>query len=230
LPGLITPAICTISLGLLCCYLGSREWSWFKIAAIGAVVNGLALTISGAFVADSVREAVLSIFYEHPEHAVRLISLSTGLIGVIVGGIVLAVFNKSEHIRKEIPLHSKDDPQLDYTEIEDIWPASVGKPASPRLGGYKRADVRHLEGRYVCFRPAFSTSEAINAYVISIEWDEQASCLTFEEQERVDAGRTQRGRVYVPADRPFINFVTVENGAVRLIMVSSNGMDWRWVL
>jgi hypothetical protein len=220
LPGIITPAMCTVSLGLLCCYLGSMEWNWARIAAVGAVVNGLALVASGALVAVLIPEAVLDRFYLHPEDTVKIISLSTGFIGFLVGGIVLAVFNKSEHVRKEVPHYSTDDPQSTYADVDDMWPTTGGKPASSRLGGYKRADVQYLEGRYVCFRPAFSASEAINAYLISIEWDEQASCLAFQEQERVDAGHTQRGRVYVPADRPFMSFVTIESGAVRLIMVS----------
>jgi hypothetical protein len=42
----------------------------------------------------------------------------------------------------------------------------------------------------------------------------------FEEQARVDAGHTQCGRVYIPDGKPFMSLVTVERGAVRLIMVS----------
>lgn len=53
-----------------------------------------------------------------------------------------------------------------------------------------------------------------------VHWDEAESCLTFEERERVDAGHTQSGRVYIPDGRPFMSFVTVERGAMRLIMVS----------
>jgi hypothetical protein len=55
---------------------------------------------------------------------------------------------------------------------------------------------------------------------MSVHWDETASCLMFEERERVDAGHTQKGRVYIPDGRPFMSFVTVERGAIRLIMVS----------
>jgi hypothetical protein len=42
----------------------------------------------------------------------------------------------------------------------------------------------------------------------------------FEEQDRADAGHLQSGRVYIPDGRPFMSFVTVERGALRLIMVS----------
>jgi hypothetical protein len=41
-PGTITPVVCTISLGILCSYLGSLNWSWYRVAAVGALGNGLA--------------------------------------------------------------------------------------------------------------------------------------------------------------------------------------------
>jgi hypothetical protein len=133
--------------------------------------------------------------------------------------MVLAVFNKSERVRKDYVHFATDDPQSGSVEVRELAPSSSGE-AAPYLGGYKRSDVQHLEGRYVCFRSAFSTSEVINAYLISVHWDEGESSLCFEEQERIDAGHTQRGRVYIPDGRPFISFVTIEKGALRLIMVS----------
>jgi hypothetical protein len=76
------------------------------------------------------------------------------------------------------------------------------------------------------FRPAFTSSDVINSYLIVVRWDETASCLVFEEQDRVDAGHLQTGRVYIPDGRPFMSFVTVEKGALRLIMVSrSDGRE-----
>jgi hypothetical protein len=47
----------------------------------------------------------------------------------------------------------------------------------------------------------------------------------FEERQRVDAGHTQKGRIYIPDGRPFMSFVTVERGALRLIMVSRPESD-----
>jgi hypothetical protein len=99
-------------------------------------------------------------------------------------------------------------------------PLPPGSEAAHDLGCYTRASVEALEGRYVCFRPAFSSADVVNAYLMSVHWDETASCLMFEERERVDAGHTQKGRVYIPDGRPFMSFVTVEKGAIRLIMVS----------
>ena len=55
---------------------------------------------------------------------------------------------------------------------------------------------------------------------MDLRWDDAASCLTFEEKDREDAGHTQRGRIYLPDGRPFMNLVTVGGGGIRLITVS----------
>ena len=81
-------------------------------------------------------------------------------------------------------------------------------------------NAEELEGCYICFRPAFSMPNLVTAYMVVIRWDEAESCLMFEEQGRADAAHTQRGRVYIPDGRPFLSLVTVEKGALRLIMVS----------
>lgn len=227
LPGTLTPFVCTVSLGLLCCYVGSLHWSWYRLAGIGAIGNGLALTGAGWLVGLLLGDTLLAQFYLHPDHAVPTIALSTGLTGFVVGAVVLAVFNKSERLRGDgvertakdphatIPLH--DAPTL----AEDIdVPQPSRSVARDDLGGYTRASVERLEGRYVCFRPAFSAADTINAYLLTLHWDEAESCLTFEELERIDTGHTQKGRVYIPDGRPFMSFVTLEGGAIRLIMVS----------
>jgi hypothetical protein len=225
MPGIVTPFVCTISIGLLCSYLGSLSWSWYRVAAIGALGNGLAFIGAGWLVGSLLDQTVLSLFYQHPEHAVRTIVLSTGITGVLVGLMVLAVFNKSERVRKEGAEHvaerpNTDIPVHDAPTLADDLEAPLLSTSARNLGSYQRADVEALEGRYVCFRPAFSTTEIINAYLMFVHWDEAASCLTFEERERIDAGHMQRGRVYIPDGRPFMNFVTAEKGAMRLIMVA----------
>jgi hypothetical protein len=55
---------------------------------------------------------------------------------------------------------------------------------------------------------------------VNIRWDEAESCLVFEEQNRADASHIQKGRIYIPDGCPFLNFVTNEKGAIRLITVS----------
>jgi hypothetical protein len=223
-PGTITPFICTISLGLLCSYLGSLDWSWYRVSGVGALGNGLALMGAGWLVGSLLHQEVLAQFYVDPEHAARIIALSTGFTGFIVGATVLAMFKKSERIRKDSAEHAAKNPLMDIRvrsladQVEAALP--TGSEAARDLGSYTRANVEALEGRYVCFRPAFSSVDVINAYVIAVNWDEDESCLIFEERERVDAAHTQKGRVYIPDGRPFVSFVTVERGAIRVIMVS----------
>jgi len=43
LPGIITPLVCTISVGLLCSYVDLLNRTWFHVAVVGAIANGLAL-------------------------------------------------------------------------------------------------------------------------------------------------------------------------------------------
>ncbi|MBR0801585.1 hypothetical protein JQ615_40255 [Bradyrhizobium jicamae] len=227
LPGTITPFICTISLGFLCCYMGSLRWSWYRLAGIAAIGNGLALTGAGWLVGSLLGDTVLAQFYFHPERAVPTIALSTGLTGLMVGAVVLAVFNKSERIRKDCVERAANDPHMTVslndarTVADDIEAPLLSRFAAlDDLGGYSRASVETMEGRYVCFRPAFSAADTINAYLLNLHWDEAESCLTFEEAERIDTGHVQKGRVYIPDGRPFLSFVTLEKGAIRLIMVS----------
>jgi hypothetical protein len=85
---------------------------------------------------------------------------------------------------------------------------------------WRGLNVEELEGRYVCFRPGFTLADLINAYLVVIRWNEAESCLMFEEQGRADASHSQKGRIYIPDGCPFINLVTIEKGAIRLITVS----------
>ena len=92
--------------------------------------------------------------------------------------------------------------------------------ASRELGSYSRDSIADLEGRYVCFRPTFTNAAVVNAYEISIHWDDKRACLVFEERNRPDSSHSQIGQVHIPDGRPFMNLVTVDKGAVRLIMVT----------
>jgi hypothetical protein len=225
LPGVIVPFTCTISLGLLCSYLGPTDWSWPRVSAVAAIGNGTACMAAGLVLGWLLDDSVLAQFYVHPEHARAIIVANTGLIGAAIGAIVLAVFRKSERVRKDVAERVANTPHPVLPELDaNALIGNVGlvsrSDALQTMGGYTRANVRVLEGRYLCFRPAFSSNGVINAYIVVVRWDDAESCLIFEEQERIDAGHTQRGRVYIPDGKPFMNLVTVERGAVRLIMVS----------
>lgn len=92
--------------------------------------------------------------------------------------------------------------------------------AEEQLGGYTIRAVEHLQGDYVFVRPTFKNPSIMSAYLIELRWDELEGCLVFSERDRPDAKYAQRGKVYVPFGRPFINLVTISTGGVRLVVVS----------
>jgi hypothetical protein len=225
LPGIITPFVCTISLGLLCSYVDLLNRTSFRVAAVGALGNALALSAAGFLVGNLLDDSVLSQFFSiQPDQARLIVIANTGLTGAVVGAIVLTALKQSEHARKVVAELAKhlpvaDDCSVLPAESFGVPSASVGV-APEFLGGYSRSNAEELEGCYICFRPGFSAPNLITAYVVVIRWDEAESCLIFEEQGRADAAHTQKGRVYIPDGRPFLSLVRVERGALRLIMVS----------
>jgi len=229
LPGLLVPLICTFSIGLLCSYLGTREWSWTRLALAGAAGNGIAFIAAGFLMLSLLKEELLIKRFGDTDFAKLVIVTSLGVIGSVLGAIVLATFRRSIRavqataargvpseptlFRAVLPTHQEG--QSAHAENNTLFPR-----APKDLGGYLRESVEELEGRYVCFRPTFGNPQVINAYLITIRWDEKRSCLVFEEQNRADSGYVQKGQVYIPDGKPFMNLVTAERGAVRLIMVS----------
>jgi uncharacterized membrane protein HdeD (DUF308 family) len=105
-PGVIIPFACTISLGLLCIYLGTRPWSPVRVAVLGALANGLAFMAAAAVVAWLLPDAVLAKFYTGLEYARALILLNSGLIGVAIGFMVLWRFKRSERDRRDDAEHA----------------------------------------------------------------------------------------------------------------------------
>jgi hypothetical protein len=214
-PGLVYPFICTFSIGLLCSHLGTAPWSRARLAVIGAIGNGLAFMAAGVLVSALLDERVLATFYWDPAKAPLAVIATSGLIGGAVGAMILASFRSS--LPTEIPSSAdfaSAEPERGFTPPSDL----LG--ARKELGGYLRKNVADIEGRYVCFRPTFSNPEVVAAYLTIIRWDDERSCLIFEEQARADAIHTQKGVVYIPMSKPFFSLVTADEGAVRLIMVS----------
>ena len=231
LPGLLLPITCTVSLGLLCTYLGARSWSQLRIVAAGALGNALAFMAAGFLVAWMIDDKVLAQFYAQPERARPTIVILCGVIGLAIGAMVLFAFKRSERARRDDAEHAAETASAGIPGLcalpaaVELEPAAApgSEVAAQNYGGYLRANVAHLEGRYVCFRPGFTVPGVISAYLVDLRWDEAASCLMFEEKDREDDDHKQRGRVYIPDGRPFISFVTVAVGAVRLVTVSRPG-------
>jgi hypothetical protein len=220
LPGIITPFMCTISLGLLCSYVDLWGGTSVRVAMVGAIGNGLAFSVAGFLVGTMLDPSVLAQFFDlNPDQARLIIIANTGITGAVIGVMVLTAFRKSEHARKDDAGHALLETSLPLGGLEPPVPSSSDS-AAKNLGAYSRVNVEELEGSYVCFRPGFTVANLITAYLVVIRWDKAESCLMFEEQGRADASHTQKGRIYIPDGSPFINLMTIEKGAVRLITVS----------
>jgi hypothetical protein len=219
-PGVIIPFACTMSLGLVCTYLGARSWSQLRIAAVGAIANGLAFAAAALVVAWLLSDDVLSQIYE--KHARTHVLVNTALIGIAIGFMVLWQFKRSERDRVVDGERARIPTDVVLPPADELDTTQPSNPdvAARNYGGYARANVEYLEGRYVCFRPAFTLPDVICAYLMDLRWDPVGSCLTFEEKDREDSSHTQCGRVYIPDGRPFLSFVTVAQGGIRLITVS----------
>ena len=165
----------------------------------------------------STPQDVRAQFYLQPERASAIIVVNTGLIGAAIGAMVLAAFRKSERVRRDVaelvaetlsPLFRSSGRLLTIGKVGET-PRS---DAAQSLGGYTRANVAAGRSSISASDRPFSSSAVINAYIVAIRWEDTESCLIFEEQGRVDAGYTQRGRVYVPDGKPYMNLVTIERG------------------
>ena len=227
-PGIIIPFTCTVSLGMLCAYPGTRPWSQLRVAAVGALANGLAFIATAPLIGWLLSDEVLAQYYKPQAHARVLIVIYTGLIGAAIGAMVLWQFKRSERARLADAVHAAEAARAGVPGLAALKPPEGLDPAAPSrtglaaqaYGGYSYEKVRDLVGTYVCFRPAFTAPDVISSYLIDLHWDKETSCLTFDEQDREDAAHTQRGRVYMPEGRPFMSFVTVEGGGIRLVTVS----------
>src|SRR5262249_6027346 len=100
--GVITPFVCTISLGLLFTYIGTRPWSFLRVVAWGAVGNGLAFMGAGLIVGALLSDQVLAQFYANLAHARTLVVINSGVIGFAVGGMALSAFKRSERAREDL--------------------------------------------------------------------------------------------------------------------------------
>jgi hypothetical protein len=232
-PFVLLPFMCTLSIGLTCAYMGSLSWSWIRLTVLGGLFNAAAFAIAALLIAHLLSEDFLQRMQDQPGAAKAILTGTLSIAGFVLGAIVLAIFPRSIRSTQRTtifdPLHpllvNVDDGSVARNGSAGVSDSFVIERAGPRgalkeLGGYSHTSVSDLEGRYVCFRPTFSNSAVINAYEITIRWDDKRACLLFEERNRPDSSHCQVGQVYIPDGRPFMSLVTVDKGAVRVIMVT----------
>jgi hypothetical protein len=225
----LLPFVCTISIGLLCSYLGTSNWDWRRLAVTGGLINGVAFVFGGFLLGELLPEDLVSNINPEPLLATLILMGMVGLAGVVLGAIVLTVFARSIQSAQSMNRLLKSSPATQQATSFGVENSASNAPgdgertstgASRELGGYVRQATADLEGRYVCFRPSFGNQAVINSYIVIIRWDERRSCLVFEEQNRPDSVHTQKGLVYVPDGKPFFSLVTMDNGSVRLVTVA----------
>ena len=107
------------------------------------------------------------------------------------------------------------NPQRD----EPGQPSATTEIAPIYMGGYTKPAVEHLIGQYLTIRPSFTKDGVIFAFRTDVSWDASWPSLVFEEYNRPDAPYSHRGRVHVPASSPFIHFVSLTKGAMRMILL-----------
>jgi hypothetical protein len=230
-PFVLLPFVCTFSIGLMCAHLSTRTWSWLRLAFIGGLLNAATFAITTFLIAELLSGEFLQRIQGNPNIAKLIVPIS--IAGFVLGALVLAVFPQAIRSNQMATIFDPSRPFLMRVGTDSVVAADqsadmsrgaadrVGpRGASKELGSYSRESVEELEGRYVCFRPTFSNPAVVNAYEISIHWDDKRARLVFEERNRPDSGHSQVGQVHVPAGRPFMNLVTVDKGAVRVIMVT----------
>ena len=96
-------------------------------------------------------------------------------------------------------------------------PAAVPMQAAPDLGGYNKEGVGWLIGTYLALRPSFELADAVHAYLIHIDWDNDRGHLSFGESGRADARFSQRGVVSMPYQSGHVYLVTNEHGQFRTL-------------
>jgi hypothetical protein len=230
-PFVLLPFVCTFSIGLMCAHLSTRTWSWLRLALTGGLLNAATFAVATVLIAQLLSGEFLQRIQGNPNIAKLTVPIS--IAGFVLGAIVLAIFPRSIRSNQMATIFDPSRPFLMSVGSGSIVHADqsadmssgatdrIGpRGASRELGGYSRDSVEELEGRYVCFRPTFSNAAVVNAYEISVHWDDKRACLVFEERNRPDSSHSQIGQVHIPDGRPFINLVTVDKGAVRVIMVT----------
>ena len=86
-------------------------------------------------------------------------------------------------------------------------------------GEYTAEEGRDHVGIFLCMRPFF-THPGISTYFIEVSWSDLENCLVFQEKNRIDGKYSQKGEVYITKDHPFLNLLTIDEGAVRNILLS----------
>lgn len=102
-----------------------------------------------------------------------------------------------------------------------------GTQAAPTFGGYRRSDVRHIEGYYKAYRRRFKDSSGLLQTVFALHWSSDGKPgLRFNEVHVYNDGRSQdysqAGEVYLNAASATIQLLSDCKGDLRLISLKQH--------
>lgn len=145
----LLPFVCTISIGLLCSYLGASNRRAPHLSAIGGICNGLAFAMAGLLIGYLLPEELLSQINPQIQVAKLILVGTPGTAGVVLGAIVLSVFPRSirsaqavARMEESQSANMSTPPVLEDPTSRAVEVATMANNAAPRdLGGYQQ--VRH---------------------------------------------------------------------------------------
>lgn len=135
--------------------------------------------------------------------------------------------------------HVRDKTIIDICRALDIAPELELPPdenqiAPDAYGAYSHSAYRHYEGKYIGYRRSFSNLESFIRIPLEITWDHEDHCFKFSEFQRYtgldnhDVDHSQSGIVYISSFTDTIHFLTVNQGAVRVVTLTKmkrNGQE-----
>ena len=99
------------------------------------------------------------------------------------------------------------------------FPIGEGSEFNFDLRYYQHKDVAHLVGDYQTIRMSFRDKGHLNCYITSISWNDDLSCLCFEEKNN-ELAPYNTGYVSVPLYNRVIYLLTTQAGNFRLATLS----------
>ena len=140
------------------------------------------------------------------------------------------VITLAKHLEIDLAQFAPSDLQPTLSDLQPALSDPQPAPSGPQprhngplvtTGFYTRDSVREYEGVYFTFRPSLDGRQCIRSFLTKIMWNEEISCLEFQELNRPDSQHSHCGRVFIPSSTSFLYLVSGENGWVRTVTLWS---------
>ena len=81
-------------------------------------------------------------------------------------------------------------------------------------------ESQKITDKFRSFYPIFNRPNMDTEVFTAYAFTDESISLLFEESQRPDVAYAHRGRLHVPTSSPFMHFVSLTKGAMRMVMVS----------